>query len=262
MIEPLTKVSKAGKLYKRRSVVLASIEAAIGIDRPTLERRAAISTPESPEYLSSECLLYFIRKRHREANAPERDKLLDILLRRNMQNLKGTIPDGRAANALYLRDEVLGRFGELVAEDGTGDLSNELDYYEVNFNGAFAALRIDVLRAEGRARQKLDPLPEDDGSQGPLGDSDEDLGTLIGGRLRTPATQTGDALRMRLLRAIYALPENERKAVTLVHILGYDEESDDPTKVTAATLCEVTGRTIRNWLRGAAKKLKQFKEEL
>ena len=62
--------------------------------------------------------------------------------------------------------------------------------------------------------------------------------------------------------AINALPEDERKAVILVHVMGYDEESDDPDKVTAATICGCTGRTIRNRLTRAAKKLSTLKEEL
>jgi DNA-directed RNA polymerase specialized sigma24 family protein len=62
------------------------------------------------------------------------------------------------------------------------------------------------------------------------------------------------------LKAIDNLPLDERKAVVLCHVLEYEEESDDPSKTTAATLCGVTGRTIRNRLSRAAKKLSPFKE--
>jgi DNA-directed RNA polymerase specialized sigma24 family protein len=44
--------------------------------------------------------------------------------------------------------------------------------------------------------------------------------------------------------------------------MGYDVESEDETKQTAATICGVTGRTIFNRLTRAAEKLSQFKEEL
>jgi DNA-directed RNA polymerase specialized sigma24 family protein len=65
-----------------------------------------------------------------------------------------------------------------------------------------------------------------------------------------------------LWAAINKLPEDERRAVILVHVMGYEEESIDPAKVTAATLCGCRGRTIRNRLTRAAKKLSTFKEEL
>jgi hypothetical protein len=44
--------------------------------------------------------------------------------------------------------------------------------------------------------------------------------------------------------------------------MGYDVESENPNKTTAATLCGVTGRTIRNRLSNAAKILSRFKEDL
>jgi DNA-directed RNA polymerase specialized sigma24 family protein len=56
------------------------------------------------------------------------------------------------------------------------------------------------------------------------------------------------------------LPPDERRAVELCHILGYDEESEDPNKRTAATICGVTGRTIRNRLKRAAARLSSYKE--
>lgn len=58
-----------------------------------------------------------------------------------------------------------------------------------------------------------------------------------------------------------ALPADIRRAVVLCHEMGYEEESVDPTKITAATLCGVTGRTIRSRIRQAAAYLAQFNQE-
>lgn len=79
---------------------------------------------------------------------------------------------------------------------------------------------------------------------------------------RSPATQESVAFRSELQDAILTLPPDERDAVILVHGLGYQEESDDPDEVTAATRCNCTGRTIRNRLTRAAAKLSRFKEDL
>jgi DNA-directed RNA polymerase specialized sigma24 family protein len=75
-------------------------------------------------------------------------------------------------------------------------------------------------------------------------------------------TQEWDALREPLVTAIEALPLDERKAVILVHVLGYKEESQDADEETAATRCKCTGRTIRNRLTRAAAKLSRFKEDI
>ena len=46
----------------------------------------------------------------------------------------------------------------------------------------------------------------------------------------------------------------------LCRLMGFKEESEDPRERTAATLCDVTGRTIRNRLRRALAKLSNLKE--
>ena len=79
---------------------------------------------------------------------------------------------------------------------------------------------------------------------------------------KIPPTQGSDVFWAQIAKAIEALPADERDAVTLVHVLGYKEESEDPEEETAATRCNCTGRTIRNRLTRAAAKLSRFKEDL
>ena len=79
---------------------------------------------------------------------------------------------------------------------------------------------------------------------------------------RSAATQDNDLLLAALIDAIESLPYDERHAVALCHILGYKEESENPDVVTAATICNCTGRTIRNRLNRAAAKLSRFKEDI
>ena len=92
-------------------------------------------------------------------------------------------------------------------------------------------------------------------------DAYEDAFARVSDAFRTPATQQSTLFLEGLWEAINALPPNQRRAVLLVHVLGYDEESDHSKKVTAATLCSCTGRTIRNRLSRAAEKLARFKED-
>ena len=79
---------------------------------------------------------------------------------------------------------------------------------------------------------------------------------------RTAPTQEGELVLSELHDVILGLPADERDAVVFVHMLGYQEESDDPEIVTAATRCDCALRTIRNRLTRAAAKLTPFKEAL
>ena len=261
MVRPLTKVSRSGELYTRPATIETAIAAALGFDRITLEQRAAVTDRNSPEYIPSECLVHLIRKKHRETNAPARDQLLNILLRRCEARRARTLPDDRIPNAAFVRDEALGRLGELFAEDGTGDNPDELDFFEVRFNRAFAALRTDLVRAEIRAARSFAPLPEEE-DDAQLAADDQAMTGLSGAALKNPANQENAQFLREVFKAIDKLPPDQRDAVILCHVMGYEAESEDPAKITAATLRGVTGRTIRNRLRRAAASLKQYKEGL
>jgi hypothetical protein len=251
MVRSLTKHTGDGDRYTRPAAIEAAIDAALALDWLALHKRALVSDRRSSDYLPSECLVHLIRKAHRDHHETIRDQLLAILLGRCEAILAATLPDGRAPNAAYLRDEALGRLGELFAEDGTGDNPDELDYFEVRFNAAFAALRTDLVRKEVKAVRRSSPLPDD-----------EAIARRPDALLHSPATQENGLFLNQLAEAILTLPPDERDAVILCHVMGYAEDSDDPAKCTAATICGVTGRTIRNRLKRAAAKLSRFKEDL
>jgi DNA-directed RNA polymerase specialized sigma24 family protein len=58
--------------------------------------------------------------------------------------------------------------------------------------------------------------------------------------------------------AMEILTETERLAVYLRYIEGLPEESDDSERVTVAKLLGVTGRSVRNYLRRAEQKLRDW----
>ncbi len=186
--------------------------------------------------------------------------VLPVLLGRCEANLLIKVPDGQIREAASLREEILGAFSELFASDGSGENPNELNFFECRFNRAFKFFRIDMVRRE---TARLDPVaqmpePDEDGEPGP----NDEVFARVSEAFRSAPTQEGELVWSELYDAILELPEDERDAVILVHVLGYKEESDDPETVTAATRCNCTGRTIRNRLTRAAKKLARFKEAL
>jgi DNA-directed RNA polymerase specialized sigma24 family protein len=275
MIRPLTKHTRNGDCYARPTNIEAAIAAALELDQSELSRRAAVNDRRSTDYLPSECLVHLIRKAHRDNNVTVRDRMLVILLGRCEVTLAKTLRDDQAPNAAYLRSEVLGQLGELFADDGTGDNPDELDYFEVRFNHAFATLRADRVRAERRTLRRSLPLPDDE-VMAHLPDvvlrnpatQENSLFQMLRARRQpsdarlSPATQEDSFFLKQLLQAINTLPPEEREAVILCCIMGYKEESDDPAERTAATICGVTGRTIRNRLIRARQKLSKFTEDL
>lgn len=258
MARPLSKhTRKTGNLYIRPTNIEAAIDAALAQNLTTLCSWAAVQDSHSPEYLPSECLVHLIREARRRDDEATMNALLPPLLERCKGILLHNVSD-EIPNAAFLRDEILGQFAELFANDGHDENHDELDFFEVRFNSAFMTLRFDILREETKAYTRHILLPDTQESE-PIGDGEYFVS--LSEKLLIPATQESSLALKTLIKAIKSLPPDELNAVVL-RVMGYEEESEDPNKTTVATLCGVTGRTIRNRLNRATKKLLPFKEDL
>ena len=263
MARLLTKTKADGTLYTRPPVVEAQIDAALQLSRSDLRARLLITDRNDPCYLRSECLVYLVREGRLSIDQELMSAVLPVLLGRCEANLLVKVQDGWVPDAADLRQEILKNLMELFATDGTGDFPNELDFYECRFNKAFMALRIDAVRIDARRHKHnitVVDLPPSESVGEP--DAYEDAFARVSETFRVLPTQEWDVFREPFIKAIEALPDDEREAVILVHVLGYKEESEDPEEETAATRCNCTGRTIRNRLTRAAAKLSRFKEDL
>ena len=258
MVRPLTKYKRDGVRYTRPQAVESEIEGALGDDLITLKRRLSVTDRESSDYLRSECLVHLIRDALRRKDDHRLNAVLPILLGRCEAILKANISD-QLPNADSLREDVLSEFSELLASDGSGERPDELDFYECRFNLAFRTLRIDAVRQELEQVERTAELP--DHREGGELDADEEVFARISESFQVPEAQQNSVFLEEVLRAIDTLPSDQRDAVILCHVFGYKEESTDPNEVTAATLFNCTGRTIRNRLSRAATKLAQLKEE-
>lgn len=256
MARPLTRL-KHGVPYSRPPDVEAQIDEVLRLDRVGLRRRLLITSKGAPGYVRSETLVNLTRDAHRLREGERRDEILRVLLGR-CEAILTTGVSHRLPNAEQIREDALSDFLEILVADGTAENPDELDYYECKFESGLRTLRIDAIRRELKVVNGNVDLE--------CGDVDEpaadgDTLTRVSAAFRDPDTPQSVVFMEELWVAINALPFDERKAVVLVHILGFDEESEtDPEKVTAATLCHCTGRTIRNRLSRAAKKLARFKE--
>ncbi|NML94364.1 RNA polymerase sigma factor [Novosphingobium olei] len=260
MARPLTKTQEDDDPLVRPQAIESQIDDALKLSSSMLRSRLSLADRRDPDHLRSETLVHLVRHGRRTGDQSLISLALPVLLMRCEANLFVKVPDGQLPEAATIREEILGAFGELFASDGTGEAPDELDFYECKFNRAFRFFRIDVVRREIARLAKVAQMPEpdDEAEQGPY----DEVFARVSEAFRSPATQEGDVLRGEIYDAILALPPDERDAVILVHVMGYQEESDDPDKETAATRCDCKGRTIRNRLTRAAAKLARFKEAL
>jgi len=261
MAQPLTKTKRNGALYARPADIDAIIDEAEREDLETLVRRARIPRRSSPGFLPLESLVYIIRDARRRNDQKTMSDLMPVLLVRCEAILKAKITADDLPSAQEVTEEILGEFAVLFAEDGQPGSTNALDFFECRFNAAFRTFRLPYIKRE---RDRIDPLvsvpPQTDSSDDDV--TDEDFFAQISGAFRIPENQIDHVLRNRLLAAINRLPADQRKALTLYYYYGFPEESDDPSVTSVASICGVTGRTIRNRLsRGVATLSKHFNQK-
>ena len=253
MVRPLTKRKKNKELYVRPKAVEEQLAEALREDRETLRRRLGTLARESPGYLRTECLVHVVREASRNGDEQLLNAGVEGLLARCSRLLKfmvsGSLPD-----AEEIRDSVLHRFSVILARGVVNNAANELDYYECNFYGAFRALNQSVVKTElNKDARKMEV---------PGGDEIDGHGTDAL-KWMTEALQNPESLASRdelLDEMMQELRPDELKAVVLCRVLGLKEESADPDEITAARLCNCTGRTIRNRLSRADAQLSRFKE--
>ncbi len=260
MARPLTKRNSDGNLYVRPERVEAQINKILSQKLATLKHRLTVTDAQLPNYLLSECLVYLIRNACRNNDDAILNAVFPILLTRCEKMLLAKIQDNELSNAAYVREEVLGQFSELFATDGTEENRDRLDYFECRFNLAFRAFYKDLIRSERTRLKRFRPLPSQ--ADAPESHTHKEIPARLIEALQSPEKTDSAALLKEIYEAIDTLPDDEREAVILCHVMGYKIESRNPDEVTVATICKVSGRTIRNRLSRAAVKLSIFKEEV
>ena len=156
-----------------------------------------------------------------------------------------------------MREDILGDFAVLFAKDGSVEDKHTLDFYEARFNLAFRAFRISRVNSELKRLNLTKALSDPDDPDSPFDDE-------VLERLSDQERAVGDPEQLVFTKQIHAairdLPRDERDALVLCRFIRLKEESENPRERTAATVCGVTGRTIRNRLKRALAKLSKIKE--
>lgn len=261
MVEPLKKVSKKHGLYRRRAEVQALLEK---LDLAGTQERIGELIDAGGELRTNvppEALVHFIRRAWREDDGIALEQLFKALYRRVQASLAAAIPHSRMADAESIRGEIVSRFTDRCARD-CRENGLWLDYYEAQFNAAFAAYCTTVLRSIGPSTNKTVPL---------MGDGEHSDETEIAPEVEKAAAEffadgpsffDDPAFRSALGPAINTLPPDQ-KAVIGLWLQGIPiDATKDPNKTTIARLLKCDERTVRNRRDRAFKALRKILEEL
>ncbi len=257
MPEPLKRRRLDGTLYVRPPEIEAWIQQ---MELATPEERArqfATASRKSTGYVPSEVLTHFMRRAWSTGSQAEFKQVYRFLLARIERSLKRVFAgmgDGQG-----LCSEIMSRFAERVAKDckGQGTL---LDFFEIHFDEAFAALRTTALRQIGPSTADTEPLGTyadagPDGESGPLEvrhDVELAAAEFLGG---DPKKINDPAFRSALFAAIDKLPADQRQVIGLL-LQDFQIDSKDENVLTIARMLSCDERTVRNRRDRAYKALK------
>jgi hypothetical protein len=209
MTGPLTKKDKDGNLCTRPLKIEQAIDLAMKQETAALQERAQVADEKSPDYLPTECLVHITREAKRGGDERRMSALLPWLLARCEAILFKRIHDKSRPNAAAIREEILGEFGVLFAEDGSGQNPDELDFYECRFNRAFRSFRIDFLWSESARTKPSESFPAQEEIGLSADDEEKERVSPLPEALRRGPTQLQSASYSELMNAVNALPSDE-----------------------------------------------------
>ena len=140
MIEPLRKRTLEGELYKRDDKIEAKLVELASLSRDDLIARCKVLNRDDPNYVPSECLVYFVRASRADNSDAHFEQLYKILAKRVLRRLPNADEEGNTLKDTLIREKAFDRFVDLIESDRR-DYSEKLDYFEVRFDGAVANLR-------------------------------------------------------------------------------------------------------------------------
>ena len=126
-----------------------------------LVRRARIEQAEDPDYVPSECVLFFVRRPSIGDDETVFHDLFVVLRQRVLRavpvpgrRLAGANKFAEKATDLEVREAVLQKLQELLCGD-RGEYDERLDFFECRFNQALAFLRSTARRSVRREEFSL-----------------------------------------------------------------------------------------------------------
>ncbi len=242
LITPLRKHTRDGKLYTRRPIIESKIIELVSLSRDDLVTQCAIRQKDDPDYVPSECLLYFIRESRGDRADIYFEKLYKLLPERVLRCL----PDGSSLNSTTIsltkstiREKVFGHFVDLLASD-RNDYSDKLDYYEINFADALKNLRLDAQKQVWQEENRSTTLHDEETGE-PTAEVEHAAGSFD---LFNTSECSSDVYRFDLNEAIDTLPPLQKRIIVMLQ-RDFPIDSKEPNVITIAKTLGKSEKTIR-----------------
>lgn len=243
LIAPLRKRDVDNRLYARPPSIEAKLVEINALPRAEIAGRCAAQDSTSSEYLPSECLVYLIRE-HRSRPFDECSQTIwQALMGRVFRGLpQAESSDGERERLREgnVRDEAWHRFVEMLAKDRL-DYVEALDIYEVRFQMALKALRVNVQRQIWPKENPLEMI-EADPQTGEISERVERAAGVFDPLDSNPLDDPN--YRSRLDNAIDGLPPLQKAIVEMIR-KGIPIESNDVKTVNISNVLGKTPKTIR-----------------
>lgn len=243
MIVPLRKQKPDGNLYTR----FPDIERTLGmldlvsntelVERCRLPNRHAL-------YVPTECLLYFVRRSSAAADDVLFEQLFKVLaerIRRALPRVEN--PGGETLSFVRSRvfEQVYDKFVMLLMEERVGYVER-LDFFEINFNGGLAKLKLDAQVKAWREENRNTELEADKDS----GEIDAEVEEAAGAYDPFDASVLDNYFyRSRLDAAIDELLPLQKRIIEMWR-QDIPIDSIDPNTVTISKSLGKSEKTIRN----------------
>jgi hypothetical protein len=241
LVVPLRKQTLQGKPYVRRPEVESEIGELLALPESAMLTRCAIGRGR-PGFVSTEAILHVLRGRRGQGDNSAVMHLFRLLSERVLRALpRAEGPVWVSLSTEQIRERAYDRFTDLLLADRKA-YDDRLDYYEINFNGALAALRKTAQKQVWRDENRSTPLDVSDEEGEPSAEVEEAVGTYD----PLSAEALDDArYRSRLDAAIDDLPPLQSRIVEMLR-QGIPIASNDPTVVTISRVLGKVEKTIRN----------------
>lgn len=245
-VKPLTKCRSDGTPYTRR----ADVEQALVklTKQPREEIVAALKARDrsSPLYIKSECIVYLIRDTRNDND----ESYFNELYRELMRRLASALPRisgeqaGRSENvhAAAGRERVMDIFIAKLIED-RAEAGSALDYFEVMFAGAIAALRTTSMHRARKHALRTHPIEADKDTNEPSLTVERAVGSLD---LKEELLSDDPIYRSRVADAINTLPDKHRRVIELIMRDMPIDSSDDSVMTIRKVIGVKSEKTIRN----------------
>lgn len=243
LIAPLRKKGLDKKPYTRPKNIEAKLVELSTLPRDKIAALSAVHEKESPEYLPSECLVHLVRKHRSEPFDDFSETIFKSLMKRVLRGLpkaESLFGDEECVRKSNVRDEGRSRFLEMLMKDRQ-EYFEGLDIYEVRFEMALKALRVDVKRKIGGKENLLETIEADPQTQEIAEKVERAAGMfdpLDGNPLDDPN------YLFRLNNAIDGLPDLQKAIVEMIR-KGIPIESKEAEVVNISDRLGRTPKTIR-----------------